>query len=217
MARQQERARRTRAAIIGSAAAEFSRSGYAAASLNRILAGSNATKGALYFHFDSKEDLARAVMDAARERHEEIVGRWSARSDVDPLEALHLVLDEVAELFETDPVVRADFRMHTEPDLHADGDAGSQVWIDAVSLLLARAEADGKLASGTDVAGAARTLSAALVGQGYLWGSGATESSLRDRYTETLELILLAVAAPDWLAEFRRTGWRSGRDPAVTG
>ena len=62
MARQQERARRTRAAIIRSAAVEFGKSGYAAASLNRILEGSRATKGAMYFHFDSKEDLARAVL-----------------------------------------------------------------------------------------------------------------------------------------------------------
>ncbi|MFD4434234.1 TetR/AcrR family transcriptional regulator, partial [Nocardia sp. NPDC058497] len=46
MARQQERARRTRAAIIKSAAVEFGKSGYAAASLNRILEGSRATKGA---------------------------------------------------------------------------------------------------------------------------------------------------------------------------
>ncbi len=63
MAPQQERARRTRAAIVESAAAEFSKRGYAAASINAILEHSNATKGAMYFHFDSKEDLARAVLE----------------------------------------------------------------------------------------------------------------------------------------------------------
>lgn len=51
------------AAIVRSAATEFARRGFAAASINAILEQSNATKGAMYFHFASKEDLARAVLD----------------------------------------------------------------------------------------------------------------------------------------------------------
>ena len=210
MARQQERARRTRAAIISSAAVEFGRSGYAAASLNRILSGSNATKGALYFHFDSKEDLARAVIEVARERHDAVVGRWLLREDEDPLEVLHAVLDDVALLFENDPVVRADFRMHTEPELHAESQTGSRAWIDAATALLERADAQGKLAPGVGAGEAARVLSAALIGQGYMWRVAAQDDSLRARYAETLELLLRAFAAPDWLAGYQRTGWRLG-------
>ncbi|RDI43531.1 TetR family transcriptional regulator [Nocardia mexicana] len=105
MARQQERARRTRAAIIRSAAVEFGKSGYAAASLNRILEGSRATKGAMYFHFDSKEDLARAVLDAAVERYRATTERWLTRTDLGSLDVLHGMIDEIALRLENDIII----------------------------------------------------------------------------------------------------------------
>lgn len=63
MARQpQERAVRTRAALIRAAAEVFDRNGYHGAGLNTILKRAGVTTGAMYFHFKSKEDLARAVI-----------------------------------------------------------------------------------------------------------------------------------------------------------
>ncbi|MEU3984608.1 ScbR family autoregulator-binding transcription factor [Streptomyces sp. NPDC026672] len=63
MARQ-ERAVRTRRAVIRAAAEVFAERGYAAATIAEILARAGVTKGALYFHFDSKESLARGVVEA---------------------------------------------------------------------------------------------------------------------------------------------------------
>ncbi|MFI8517110.1 ScbR family autoregulator-binding transcription factor [Streptomyces sp. NPDC085481] len=60
----QDRAIRTRQAILEAAAAVFDERGYEAAKLSDILELAQVTKGALYFHFDSKEDLAHAVIDA---------------------------------------------------------------------------------------------------------------------------------------------------------
>ncbi|MEV5505302.1 ScbR family autoregulator-binding transcription factor [Streptomyces orinoci] len=60
----QNRAIRTRRAILEAAATVFSEHGYAAAKVADILELAEVTKGALYFHFDSKEELARAVIDA---------------------------------------------------------------------------------------------------------------------------------------------------------
>lgn len=60
----QDRAIRTRKAILEAAAAVFDERGYESAKLSDILALAQVTKGALYFHFDSKEDLAHAVLDA---------------------------------------------------------------------------------------------------------------------------------------------------------
>ncbi|MFF0432049.1 ScbR family autoregulator-binding transcription factor [Streptomyces sp. NPDC004327] len=60
----QDRAIRTRKAILEAAAAVFDERGYESAKLSDILARAQVTKGALYFHFDSKEDLAHAVIDA---------------------------------------------------------------------------------------------------------------------------------------------------------
>ncbi|MFF4754701.1 ScbR family autoregulator-binding transcription factor [Streptomyces sp. NPDC002514] len=63
MARQ-ERAVRTRRAVVEAAASVFAERGYAAATIAEILERAGVTKGALYFHFDSKEALARGVIKA---------------------------------------------------------------------------------------------------------------------------------------------------------
>jgi AcrR family transcriptional regulator len=62
MARQ-ERAIRTRRTIVEAAGAVFDEHGYAASTIAMVLARADVTKGALYFHFPSKESLAQAVLD----------------------------------------------------------------------------------------------------------------------------------------------------------
>ncbi|MEU6347759.1 ScbR family autoregulator-binding transcription factor [Streptomyces sp. NPDC047072] len=62
MARQ-ERAIRTRRTIIEAAGAVFDEYGYAASTIAMVLERADVTKGALYFHFPSKESLAQAVLD----------------------------------------------------------------------------------------------------------------------------------------------------------
>lgn len=60
---QQARAIQTRRSILVAAAAVFDERGYSSATISEILARAGVTKGALYFHFTSKEDLALGVMD----------------------------------------------------------------------------------------------------------------------------------------------------------
>ncbi|MGW0363872.1 ScbR family autoregulator-binding transcription factor [Streptomyces sp. NPDC002990] len=59
----QERAEITRQAILDGAAVAFDRSGFDGTSLSDVVRNAGVTKGALYFHFPSKEALARALMD----------------------------------------------------------------------------------------------------------------------------------------------------------
>ncbi len=117
MARQQERARRTRAALVEAAAVEFAKRGYAAASVNTILEGSRATKGAMYFHFQSKEELARAVLTSAIETFTGITDRWAKRTDLDPFVALHGLVLDIAEVFRAEVIVQAEFRLIIEPEV----------------------------------------------------------------------------------------------------
>ncbi|MER6030361.1 ScbR family autoregulator-binding transcription factor [Streptomyces sp. NPDC001851] len=58
----QERAVRTREAILMAAAEVFDEFGYSAAGVSKILQRAGVTQGAMYFHFKSKEDLGRAVL-----------------------------------------------------------------------------------------------------------------------------------------------------------
>ncbi|MFD6749883.1 TetR family transcriptional regulator, partial [Streptomyces anthocyanicus] len=54
----QDRAIRTRQTILDAAAQVFEKQGYQAATITEILKVAGVTKGALYFHFQSKEELA---------------------------------------------------------------------------------------------------------------------------------------------------------------
>ena len=66
----------TRALLVENAFREIHAHGYAGASLDRILANSGVTKGALYHHFKSKADLLHAVIDDAIQPM--LVDRWLA-------------------------------------------------------------------------------------------------------------------------------------------
>ena len=56
-------AERTRERLLQAGFREVHRSGFRSASIDTILAATNVTKGALYHHFDSKEDLGHAIVE----------------------------------------------------------------------------------------------------------------------------------------------------------
>lgn len=207
MARQQERARRTRAAIVEAAAVEFARRGYAAASVNAILEGSHATKGAMYFHFESKEDLARAVLSAALARYTEATDRWK-RVDADPLRVLHAIIVELADRFASEVIVQAEFRLVIEPEFYSEVRSGaSQIWGHTAHELVLRAEREGLLRPGADPAVFSRVLGASLAGQRYMLDLSTDTTGLRERFEEALEVVLQAMASEQWLRQWRAEGW----------
>lgn len=61
--RTKEDAEKTRARILASALALFSKKGYERTTFNDIAARLKLTKGAVYWHFDSKEALLEALLD----------------------------------------------------------------------------------------------------------------------------------------------------------
>ena len=54
---------RTRERLLQAAFREVYRSGFQSAGINTILAATNVTKGALYYHFESKEALGYAIVE----------------------------------------------------------------------------------------------------------------------------------------------------------
>ncbi len=54
---------RTRERLLQAAFQEVHRSGFQSAGIDTILAATNVTKGALYYHFDSKEALGYAIVE----------------------------------------------------------------------------------------------------------------------------------------------------------
>ena len=144
MARQ-ERAERTREAIIHAAARVFEREGYEAAPLADITRCATVTKGALYFHFPSKRDLAYAVVSQARGSLDALVGPLLARrggSEL-PVQLLidlsHVVLLRLA----ADPVLRAGLSLGAEPALFPEPGTGMAIdWPGLIEQLAAGGPAE---------------------------------------------------------------------------
>ncbi|MFI7292833.1 ScbR family autoregulator-binding transcription factor [Streptomyces sp. NPDC050121] len=65
---QQERAIRTRELILEAAGAVFAERGYDGATISDVYSRAGLTKGAFYFHFSSKEDLAEAILEVQVDR-----------------------------------------------------------------------------------------------------------------------------------------------------
>lgn len=150
MARQ-ARAEITRDSVLAGAADVFLRLGYANASLSEIIAQSNVTKGALYFHFGSKEELARAVVDQGNER---LTGSCQGFFDsrVPALEAAVGITYVVADLSMNDPMVGAMLKLtHQIGDYRgAQGDNIAKTWAETYRLLSERAIAQGDLIADLD-------------------------------------------------------------------
>ncbi|MFB7121955.1 TetR/AcrR family transcriptional regulator [Kitasatospora xanthocidica] len=108
----QERSERTRGRLVEAGAALFDRRGYAGATLGEIAAAAGVTKGALYFHFASKEELARAVSAQAERSLRSACAELRAASS--PLQGLIDAGYWLVEALGTDPVIRAAFRLGRE-------------------------------------------------------------------------------------------------------
>jgi len=79
---------RTRQRLLQSAFREVYRTGFQSAGIDTILAATNVTKGALYYHFDSKEALGHAVVEEiiAKMTHEKwLVPLRQGKNPVDTL------------------------------------------------------------------------------------------------------------------------------------
>lgn len=109
----QHRAIQSRQALIRSAAETFLEKGVPAAGMVEISRRARLSKGALYFHFSSKDELTLAVRDEALAALQQIEDRLTAS----PLPLALAVRDFATRLFarvESDVVLRAGLRLRPE-------------------------------------------------------------------------------------------------------
>jgi AcrR family transcriptional regulator len=110
---QQQRAVVSRAQIVAGAAEMFDKCGFEGASLVEILETSGMTKVALYFHFHSKEELARHII-AEQHRISISAVEAIAAQEASALEQIVMLCHEMARQIVQDPIVRADIRITLE-------------------------------------------------------------------------------------------------------
>jgi AcrR family transcriptional regulator len=160
----QKRAEVTRAAIIDGAAKAFEALGYGNTSLTDVAGHAEVTKGALYFHFKSKEDLAMAVIDEQHARvrmaTQEILDR-----DLPALTAMVLMCREFGHQLCTDPVVQAGIRLTLEASAFGHAVRGPyEDWITVMEELVRTAQIQGDVRPELRASALARFIVASFTG-----------------------------------------------------
>lgn len=125
----------TRADLLELGAARFPVAGYAASSVDDVLRGSTHTKGAVYFHFGSKEGFFLEVM-----RHRgRLMAAWWAQLEGREFASLEEGLDAAAPWLDVtaglpDVMMLSEFRfaMRDKPEMLAEVQALYADWIDAL-------------------------------------------------------------------------------------
>ncbi|MEU5771487.1 ScbR family autoregulator-binding transcription factor [Streptomyces asoensis] len=201
----QERAARTRHALIQAAAAVFAEDGFTTASLSTISRRAGVSNGALHFHFASKHALAQAVTaEAAR-----TVRRITDRAQEDRAHSLQCVVDATHDLMSRladDIVLRAGFELAALPAQRRESSLRTQ-WQHWVEDSFRRAEHSGSLARGVSWADGARVVVAATAGFEVL-GAGDVSWLSRTSVTRLWEVLLPRLAGPAGQANLVCAGTR---------
>ncbi|MFD3537573.1 ScbR family autoregulator-binding transcription factor [Streptomyces sp. NPDC058664] len=202
---QQARAIRTRRAILESAAAVFAEHGYERTTIGEILVRAGVTKGALYFHFASKEDLAVGVLDA--------------QMLDEPLTPQAIKLQELvdqgfllAHRLQRDALVRASVALALDSGAKGvDRAAPFRAWIDQVSEVLTVAKARGELLVHVDVTDTAELFAGAFAGIQTMSQILCDRNDLTHRVLVLLRHVLPTICAPALLTGLEITEERARR------
>ncbi|GGP74134.1 ScbR family autoregulator-binding transcription factor [Saccharothrix coeruleofusca] len=198
----QERAERTRAAILDAAAKVFDDHGFNGATLSDILLHANVTKGALYFHFQSKEQIAHALID-------EQFAVWQPLSDLPDI-GLQTVIDlthAMARRLQEDVRVRASIRLVIEQGTFADPAPKTYLqWINVVESCLVKAQAKGDLIDGLDANEVATYVIGSFTGVQVSSEVLAQRKDVTQRVTTMWRIILPGLVPPRRRARFSPEG-----------
>ena len=136
------RGQRTRQLIIERSAAIFDRQGFAGATLSQLVEATGLTRGAFYFHFDSKDALAEAIVQTQQERWLPVLAELE-RSEPDPLRRLIRVTFRSGTMFQADLVMRAGARLMAERSLiRRELWRSYPWWVETIRTLLTEAADD---------------------------------------------------------------------------
>ncbi|MDH6129521.1 ScbR family autoregulator-binding transcription factor [Kitasatospora sp. GP82] len=189
----QSRAMRTRVHVLRCAAEVFAERGFGASSVKDVADRAQLTKGAVYFHFPSKELLATAVVEALYERWPVMLADVQ-QEELGPLGTAREMLDRTAVAFRDDPIVQAGARLQIERDLiEAELPPPYSDWTALLTGLLEEARAAGELREGVDPGAAARTLVAGFFGMQHISDNLHRRADIMERWAEVRSLLFFAI------------------------
>ncbi|MEU7075513.1 ScbR family autoregulator-binding transcription factor [Streptomyces narbonensis] len=199
---QQERAIRTRRIILEAAAATFDEHGYESTTIAEILERAEVTKGALYFHFPSKGDLARGVLAAA-------VTRESGRPHALKLQELADALLLLAYRLPREPMLSAALRMAVDPQARRRFGTAWPEWAELMADLLREAKARGEVLAHTDEDAVGRMIVSTWTGVRVVTEGLPGAYDLPGEVALLLRLLLTAVATPAALSRLEISAARA--------
>lgn len=189
---QQERAVRTRRAVIEAAATVFAERGYAAATIAEILDRAGLTKGALYFHFDSKESLARGVIEAQVTRD-----HWMPRES--KLQEWVDIAMTLAARVPKEVVLLAGIRLSADVQGREMFGSAWPAWMEVVRTKVAEAKEQGEVMPHVDPKETAEFFVGAWIGMQSLSEAYGNWADLSERISGIFTYILPAIATPTTL------------------
>ncbi len=204
MARQ-ARAIQTRRTILEAAGAVFDEFGYESATIAEILSRAGVTKGALYFHFASKEELARGVLDAAITTE----GVMPQESKLQEWVDVGMVL---AHRLPQEPLLSAPIRLSADRrarELFGTSWAG---WIDYLAEMLTVAKEQGELLPHVDPRQISMLFVSAWTGVEIVATAAVSDGdALEDRIAMLYDCFLPSIAVPGVLGRLDTAPDRGGR------
>jgi AcrR family transcriptional regulator len=199
----QARSAATRRRIIDSAVDLINEIGYPASGLTEIIGRAELTKGAFYYHFDSKEALATAiigegaatVLDAFRD-----AGRPTSLAMANIVRGLFTV----TEIVSTDRIAQAACRLlRTFGGFNPSAKQTYATLLAEMTQQVATSVTEGEVRSDIDPEVASTTIVGAMLGAALLSSAVSDGADLRARLDSTLQILLPVIVCEDSLGHYR--------------
>ncbi|MGA7206156.1 MAG: ScbR family autoregulator-binding transcription factor [Specibacter sp.] len=189
----QQRAKDTRRAILEGAALVFDEKGFGNASLSDITARAAVTRGALYFHFASKEELALGVI-AEQHLRVRLSSEVLAGSGGPALETIIGMCRLFGRQLLDDSVVRAGIRLTFESSVFGGNVVDPYVdWITTMEALLRQAQIEETVAADIDPAAFSQFLISSFTGVQLVSNVLNSRDDLLQRIDEMWAFMLRAI------------------------
>ena len=202
MARQ-ARSELTRRKILTAAADLFSERGYAATGLGDIIERAELTKGALYYHFESKESLATAILEEAGSNLVSTF-RSISGSPTPALENLIHGIFAVTDYLDADKMARIGTQMLRVFGGYSEAaERTYRSWLDELTACVRRANAEGDLRGGVKPETVAEIILGSVLGADLLAKAIPGGLDIRSRVASAWDLLLPAIVSDESLGYFR--------------